>query len=174
MLRWLEPLSLLVCVGLSACGGYNSRGDSGELSGDGEAITVVGTVRVAGSTPFERVMLGPMDGPERELRGGPLEELIRLQGATVRVRGRSAERNTFRVTDYEILEIGGERPVVGILERASGGALGVRESTGDWLELDGAPEALGEKVGSKVWVITGPDGGVRSFGVLRERVEDSG
>ncbi len=152
---------------LVGCGSKNDQPEPGAETG--ELNTVVGTVRVAGSTPFEQVLIEP-EGMTRagvEVRGAYREELIRLSGAEVRATGTYSATRLI-VSDYEILEIAGHKPVVGILELTEGGPY-VRTSGGKMVGIIGAPEELLGQQGGKVWVILDSSGVVKGYGVIRER-----
>jgi hypothetical protein len=104
-------------------------------------------------------------GPMVVLRGNLEQELRALAGATVQVDGRETSENNRRVIDvqtYEVVDINGEKPVVGTLVQAN--KLATATDTIDVVgEVKAAP-------GSKVW-ITGDRSGkqikVRSYGVIR-------
>ena len=97
---------------------------------------------------------------------GTLEPELRvLSGATAEVRGVQARRdpqNEINVENYDLIDINGERPVVGYIGE------GNRLITGrDTINLTGTITA---SVGSKVWV-TGDRSGqaiaVRSYGIIK-------
>jgi len=71
------------------------------------------------------------------------------------------------VTEYVVESVNGETPSVGVLERRDGEYW----LAGDpGIHLLGAPDALADAVGAKVWV-TGPSGAegvtVQSYGIIR-------
>ena len=104
-------------------------------------------------------------GPMVVLRGNLEPELRALAGATVMVGGPETMENKRRVIDvqeYEVVDINGEKPVVGTLVQPN--KLATATDTVDVVgEVEAAP-------GSKVW-ITGERSGkqlkVRSYGVIR-------
>ena len=134
-------------------------------------------IRVEGSTPFARAVLVAETEGAYELRGEYREELLRLAGATVSVTGAEGGGRggggggVLLVSGYEILEIAGERPLVGRLEVRSDGTAILRTERGESVSLAGVPGGLAEQNGAKVWVRLGPDGAVTGFGVLREGPE---
>lgn len=110
----------------------------------------------ASGTDHEPMTTLQVEGRRALIITGPLEsELRSLAGATVVVRGTEsgAARRTIQVESYEIVEINGERPFVGLVlpgDRLAAGA--------DTLTLEGAPDAL--RAGDRVW-ITGERRGTR-------------
>lgn len=147
-----------------ACGGKSDtpRPQSEETS-------VTGVVRLVGSTPMVRVLIEEVEGPTGvlEATGELREELLRLSGARVRAVG-VVEDGRIRVSDYEILEIAGQTPVVGRLEIEGEAPVLVR-GDGSRIELREVPDSLLESVGAKVWVILDPEDRVQGYGVVRER-----
>ena len=97
-------------------------------------------------------------------------ELARLSGAKVRVHGfqRAKSPGGFDVESYDVLEIDGEVPKVGILNLSAGTLLLAGRDT---VELPDPPEELRNKAGAKVWIVGHPTGGkvvVQSYGIIRE------
>jgi hypothetical protein len=131
---------------------------------------VVGRV-VASGTEQEPITMLQVEGRMALVVTGALEpELRSLAGATVRARGpeSGAARRTIRVDSYEIVEINGERPFVGVV--LTGGRLAVGPDT---LTLAGAP--AGMESGTRVWITGDREGGrlrVSSWGVIRGRIPD--
>ncbi len=150
---------------MAACGGKGG----GPEPAEGTA-TVTGRVRVAGSTPLERVMIEP-DEPGAgavEISGDLRPELKRLSGAGVRVTGTLSAAKRLVVSEYAILDISGHKPVVGILEMEGSEASVVDAEGGRWL-LRAAPPELVANEGAKVWVVLNTDGVVTGYGIIRER-----
>jgi hypothetical protein len=127
-------------------------------------------VRIAGSTPFEQVLIerGDTAALALQVSGDYRGELRRLSGAVVRAMGTLAGPGQLRVSEYEILEIAGHVPVVGILETATGHVAVVRAS-GARVEVHAVPPELLEQAGAKVWVILDANGEVKGYGIIRER-----
>jgi len=151
---------------VAACGGKG--GDEPEPVE--EAETVTGRVRVAGSTPLERVLVEP-DEPGAgalEIAGDLRPELKRLSGAKVRVTGTLSPAERLLASEYVILEISGHKPVVGTLEVEAGEASVVDAEGGRW-RLRGAPAELMAHEGAKIWVVLNTDGVVTGYGIIRER-----
>jgi len=141
---------------------------------------VTGRVRIAGSTPLEQVLIEPSAASSLEVSGDYRVELRRLSGAVVRATGTLAGPGQLRVSEYEILEIAGHVPVVGILEIAGhvpvvgtleleDGRVAVVPATGAPVEVRAAPAELLERAGAKVWVILDANGEVKGYGIIRER-----
>jgi hypothetical protein len=130
---------------------------------------VRGRIVVSG-TEHEPLTTLRVDGRMALIVTGPLApELRSLAGAAVAVRGveSGAARRTIHVESYEIIEIHGERPVVGVVlagHRLAAGA--------DTLALVGAPPEM--RAGSRVW-ITGERQGrelrVASWGLIGSRTQ---
>lgn len=148
-----------------ACGG---KGGTPEPAADG--TTVVGRVRIAGSTPLERVLIEPDDSGAvaLEVVGELRPELRRLSGAQVRVLGELVSADRLRVTGYTILDISGHTPIVGVLEVEDGSARVIDEEGGR-TPLRDPPTQLLEQNGAKVWVVLNTNGVVIGYGIIRER-----
>lgn len=158
-------VAVLAALALVACGG---KGGTPEPAADG--TIVVGRVRVAGSTPLERVLLEP-DEPGTaavEVVGDLRPELRRLSGAEVRVSGEPASGGRLRVTGYTILDISGHVPIVGVLQVEAASAV-VIDDEGGQTSLRDSPAQLLEHSGAKVWVVLNTDGVVIGYGIIRER-----
>lgn len=155
-------------VGAVACG---SGGTDGVQSGPAAAPdTVTGTVRQVGAVPFVRTVV---QGTDTVTVTGRLEqELSRLSGARVRAVGEVTTGEypgpQLAAAGYDILSVDGERPEVGILRAGAEGYYLERAGGEDRVELSAVSATLQEKVGAKVWVVTGADGTVRRYGILRE------
>lgn len=110
----------------------------------------------ASGTDGEPITTLQVEGRMALIVTGPLEpELRSLAGAIVVARGAEsgAARRTINVDSYEIVEINGERPFVGVVlsgDRLAAGA--------DTLTLVGVPEGM--RTGRRVW-ITGERTGTR-------------
>ena len=124
-----------------------------------------GKVVASGTENMNLTTLQGVAGPMVVLRGNLESELRALAGATVMVGGSETMENNRRVIDvqeYEVVDINGEKPVVGTLVQPN--KLATATDTIDVVgEVKAAP-------GSKVW-ITGDRSGkqlkVRSYGVIR-------
>ena len=131
---------------------------------------MTGRVRVAGSTPLERVLIEP-DEPGAdalEIAGDLRPELKRLSGARVRVTGTLSSAERFLASEYAILEISGYKPVVGMLEVGASDA-SIVDAEGVRWRLRDAPAELMAHEGAKVWVVLNTDGVVTGYGIIRER-----
>ena len=124
-----------------------------------------GKVVASGTANMNLTTLDAGGGQMTVLRGNLEEELRALAGATVQVDGRATTENNRRIVDvqtYEVIDINGEKPVVGTLVQAQKLATAT-----DTLDVVGEVKAA---PGSKVW-ITGDRSGtqikVRSYGVIR-------
>jgi hypothetical protein len=150
---------------VAACGGKGGEPKPAE-----DAATVTGRVRVAGSTPLERVLIEP-DEPGAgafEIAGELRPELKRLSGATVRVTGVMSPSDRLLVSEYTILDISGHKPVVGVLEVDDSEA-SVVDADGARRRLRDAPTELLAHDGAKIWVVLNTNGVVTGYGILRQR-----
>lgn len=155
----------LAVLAQSACGA------SGRTPAPAQQVDrISGRVRVVGATPFERVVIEPLDSAEAavEIRGVYRDELRRLGGATVQAVGTLSSSGQMLVQEYEILEIAGHVPRVGTLEVA-GDRIMLRAKGGVTVEAAKAPAELFRHSGAKVWVILDSTGAVTGYGIIRER-----
>jgi hypothetical protein len=133
-----------------------------------QPATQAGGVRgevVASGTGAEPITTLQVESRGSLILTGDLEpELRRLAGATVVARGTQAGevRRTLHVDSYEIVEINGERPVVGVV------LPGPRLATGtDTLTIQGASPEM--RTGSRIWITGQLSAGlvrVGSWGVI--------
>lgn len=148
-------------VGTSAAGGLPST-----------LVRHTGRVVVSAGEGLTTTALSADDGSTVPIAGELLPEIQQLSGALLTVEGIPAggSGQALYARRYEVLDVNGERPVVGVLIRVAEGHALVFESR--VLVLSDVSERLAEMVGFKVWV-TGPTAGdrlrVRSFGVIRAR-----
>lgn len=137
--------------------------------------TVRGTVRLVGSTPFVRTVVEGSD--TLTVTGRWESEIGRLSGARVEVVGPVTTSGypgpTMEARRYELLAVDGERPAVGVL-RGEGGAFYLETAAGDSVGLEAVPASFGDLGGAKLWVVTGEEGAVRRYGVLRPPVGGAG
>ena len=124
-----------------------------------------GKVVASGTENMNLTTLQGVPGSMVVLRGNLEQELRALAGATVQVDGNTTTENNRRIVDvqkYEIVDINGEKPIVGTLVQPQKLATAT-----DTLDVVGEVKAA---PGSKVW-ITGDRSGkqlkVRSYGVIR-------
>lgn len=156
----------LAAVLAVACAGSPPPDES--APSDASEDTVRGSVRQVGSQPFVRTVV---EGSDTVTVTGRLEgEIARLSGARVLVVG-ELEPNGYpgprlEATEYGILSVDGERPTVGVLQRDDRGYYLARPG-GDRTRLRAVSSGLEERVGAKIWVVTGEDGTVRRYGILR-------
>lgn len=152
-----------------ACGANRSAEPGSEPSTG--ADTLEGKVRQVGSTPFARTVVEG-DSASAAVEGELAAELSRLVGARVRVTGERAEGEgpgpSLLVESYEILSVDGDEPLVGVLRHEAGVGYRLETEEGGTVPLRGVPTELGAAEGGKVWVVTGSDGGVQRYGILRD------
>jgi hypothetical protein len=154
MNRWLIPVvaAAVACCGPAPAPGDAQPGIRGEVVAGGTAQDPVTSLSVAGAQPL--IVTGPL---ESDLRA--------LAGATVVVHGEESgeTRRTIRVESYGIVEINGERPVLGWV--AHGDRLVVEDDT---LAILGAQPGM--EPGSLIWITGDRSAGqirVGSWGVIR-------
>ena len=173
-------LLALACVVLPSCGGGSEdapeavdadQGDAAEPpEGGSSLLEFTGPVTSTGTEGMRMVNLRTEDGTSVGLVGDLAAELARLSGAVLTVRGNDAPAPADRgldVTEYEVVDVNGETPSVGVLERRDG-AYWLRGDPD--VQLMGVPDALAQEVGAKVWVTgsSGTDGvTVQSYGIIR-------
>lgn len=143
------------------------------LAASAADTTVEGTVRVVG--PAERSQLILAGATASVGLAGPLVgELRRLSGATLRATGTPQNNSVpsppraVAVRDYQVLEVDGQRPLVGILLSRDGRLWLAGRDT---VELLNAAPDLAARLGAKVYVIgvrVGDRLQVRSYGVIRD------
>ena len=164
-----------ICVGLglilgamagSACS-RQAVVESGPMSRSQE-ITARGTVRRLGSEGAVRTVI---QGDESVVAVGDYEsEIARVAGAEVWITG-MAETSPYgpaiRVSEYRILSVDGEVPVVGVLGEDADGFFLTRDD-GSVRRID-VSDRLAEARGAKVWVVLGADRvTVTRYGILRD------
>ena len=144
-----------------------SSSESSQVSMGADTV-LTGVIRIAGADPTSQVTLLLRDRTSRALTGSLTSELAQLDGATVSVKGTPVTTpapvsNGIRVRAYEIIEVAGARPVVGILKQNP------EAYFVDSTRLAIVPPELRNLGGSKVWVVgrPSPDGlVVTAYGVL--------
>lgn len=157
--------ALLLALGLGACA---------PVAGEPEAPapdTLEGRIIVTGGAPEPLTTL-VMEDRSVVLSGELVPELRRLDGATVRAYGRlegEGPGDAIDVVDYEILEIDGQRPRVGVLVMGEQG-VALETEIGERFPLVGAPAGLRDRMGARVWVVgTVREGSLllQSYGIIR-------
>lgn len=139
---------------------------------ESEAEHARGRIMVTGSEPTVMVSLAIEGESAVNLTGQLVPEIRRLSGAMVEVHGTRAGTGLmgrFEVAAYEVVEIDGLKPVVGML-RESGGAYGIASAEEETM-LAEVPHEMSGLVGAKVWVTGVWEGEVlhvQSYGVIRE------
>jgi hypothetical protein len=172
---------MLVIAALAACA-HNpepragsesaSAGGADSAPGTSSSLTeLTGRVMNGGTDRFTITTLQTRDGRAVRLTGELRDELRTLSGADVMVRGvmnSSGAGDVFDAREYEVLEIDGRRPHVGVL-LARGGELWLAAT--DTLRLVPALDALRERAGAKIWVVGASDSAakelrIESYGVI--------
>jgi hypothetical protein len=157
----------------AACGPRNL--ETGETPAtSSELVSYAGQVSVAGVGGSTVTTLS-VDGGRAIGVVGALEPEVRaLSGARVRVQGPPGTGfpgDAVDVRSYEVLEVNGQRPYVGVLASTAQGLV-LEQSETERLPISGGPPGFASQVGAKVW-LTGPlTAGrlqVQSYGVIRAR-----
>lgn len=141
--------------------------ESGPAAGMAEA-TARGIVRRLGSEAAVRTVI---QGDESVVVLGDYEpEIARVAGAEVWVAGERAASDfgsALRVSEYRILSVDGEVPVVGVLAEDEAGFY-IREDDGEVTRVDVSDRLAGQK-GAKIWAVLGADRvTVSRYGILRD------
>ncbi len=132
-----------------------------------------GTVVVTTFGPFPAVLLLSPGRTPVQLVGPLADELQRLDGGLVAVRGDSipgAMGPALRATSYEILEIDGLRPWVGALVPGTGADQWELETGSETLHLEGLGTDTRLVHDAWIWVTGSRSGGsisVATYGILR-------
>lgn len=161
---------LLVLMAASGCSAQGSS-RSAEPLPEAQEAEMSGKVFVTGSEPATTVTLVREGGASVSLVGELAPELRRLSGTTLRVRGAPRDdppAGGLEVRSYEVLEVDGEVPSVGVLEEKEGSLWLVGRET---RELTSVPDGLRQQAGAKVWIVGRDAEGrlaVQSYGVIRE------
>lgn len=181
MIRAAASLPVLAIAVLAACAhnpdpraGSESASAGGADSAPGASASLTeltGRVMNGGTDRFTITTLQPRDGRAVRLTGDLRDELRTLGGADVMVRGvmdSSGASGSLDVREYEVIEIDGRRPHVGVV-LAHDGELWL--AAGDTLRLIPALDALRERAGAKIWVVGASDSAARelrveSYGVI--------
>jgi hypothetical protein len=130
-----------------------------------------GRVYLTGSSPNQVVSIQPDDDRSVRLVGELEAELGRLAGAVLRVEGTVAGQGAMRpfsVRAYEVLEIDGAKPLVGVLQEDNGR---LRIATDPPMTLLDAPQGLAANVGAKIWIVGLVEAAtvhIQSFGIIRD------
>jgi len=130
--------------------------------------TARGTVRRLGSEAAVRTVI---QGEESVVVVGDYEsEIARAAGAEVWVSGTPVSSDygpAVRVSEYRILSVDGDVPLVGILAEDAAGFF-ITKDDGSTVRLD-VSERLAGQLGAKIWVVLGADRvTVSRYGILRD------
>lgn len=131
---------------------------------------VTGVVGAMGPAPMTTIVIRPASGDPVRVEGTLAPEIGRLTGAMVALFGPIRPETPLRAIEprtYEIVSIEGQKPHVGVLQ-VEGAA--VRLESDPALAVEGAPDALLQLDGAKVYILGPVQNGVlsvSSFGVIR-------
>lgn len=167
-----RPLACAMALALMSCTPKQPEPPD-STPGQADVGPVVGTVRVVGSAPVNvKVVVQPASGTSVQLLGPLEEELRRLAGAEVSVRGPVGSApdplvdRQMRVESYDILAVDGQPVVAGTVEGRSGEWLLLRTPGGELVYLGGATAQL--RPGQKVWVQGPRSVIVQTYGVVKD------
>lgn len=152
----------------SAAPGEPARGGSAPAAPERPAAqedTVRGIVAEVGSVPVTSIVVKPAGGRSVTLLGSLAREIGQAAGAEVWVSGhRTAEG--LHAMRYAVRSVDGQPAVDGTLA-AEGDELFLVTASGR-RRITRPPQALRGKIGARVWLVGSLDGGVTSYGVLRD------
>ena len=156
-------LTLLLCLGMVGCLWVQEK-----FRSEGTLVVVKGQ----GRTPS--CLLKTDDGTFYKVSGVKARELLSLPGAHVLLEGRLNPSSPYQelvVSRYTILDISGNRPIVGVLIREGRDFKLKSHSSGVWrLDFGGFQEGL-PRAGDRLWVLGRVQGDtlvVDRFGILGE------
>lgn len=127
--------------------------------------TVRGIVAEVGSVPITSIVVRPAGGRSVTLLGSLAKEIGRAAGAEVWVSGHRTPEGLHAMR-YAVRSVDGEPAVDGVLASEDGGLVLV--TAGGRRRIVRPPEALRGMVGARVWLVGPIEGGITSYGVLRE------
>lgn len=167
MRRILAAVGLTTVVLASLSCSRKAVVESGPALGTPET-TARGTVRRLGSEAAVRTVI---QGEESVVVVGDYEsEIARATGAEVWVSGTPANSDygpAIRVSEYRIVSVDGDVPLVGVLAEDASGFF-ITKDDGSTVRLD-VNERLAGQLGAKIWVVLGADRvTVSRYGILRD------
>jgi hypothetical protein len=168
MRRILTALGLVAVALASVSCSRKAVVESGPAVGTPET-TARGTVRRLGSEAAVRTVI---QGEESAVVvvGDYESEIARAAGAEVWVSGTPASSDygpAVRVSEYRILSVDGDVPLVGILAEDAAGFF-ITKDDGSTVRVD-VNERLAGQLGAKIWVVLGADRvTVSRYGILRD------
>ena len=160
MHRWRCSLTLALLLAQAPSGAWaNSRGGGKQAPPKEAELVKQGKVVVVSGTKGGEPEITDGRGKRWLLTGVLRKELLRLHGHVVKVRGAQGPKKltmpTLKVSQYEILNSGGRKPVVGVLQQQSKGVFRLLRQK-DTLAIKG-PKALlndlKQRVGCKIWLV---------------------
>jgi hypothetical protein len=127
--------------------------------------TVRGIVAEVGSVPITSIVVRPAGGRSVTLLGSLAKEIGRAAGAEVWVSGHRTQEGLHAMR-YAVRSVDGEPAVDGVLASEDGGLVLV--TAGGRRRIVRPPQALRGMVGARVWLVGPIEGGITSYGVLRD------
>jgi hypothetical protein len=136
------------------------------FSGDG----IVGRVGEHGADPITFIAITTSAGTQTRISSGQLGMLAAVKGAEVWAQGRR-DGNAFIVDTFEVRRAN-DRAVEDGIVSVSGTTVTVRTARGAAITYPGAPTALRNAAGARVWITPPVAGQAPSFGIIRPRAPD--
>lgn len=127
--------------------------------------TVRGIVAEVGSVPITSIVVRPAGGRSVTILGSLAKEIGMAAGAEVWVSGHRTPEGLHAMR-YAVRSVDGEPAVDGVLAAEDGGLVLV--TAGGRHRIVRPPQALRGMVGARVWLVGPIEGGITSYGVLRE------
>ena len=167
MRRTLTAIGLVALAVVPVSCSRKAVVESGPAAGPAQA-TARGTVRRLGSEAAVRTVI---QGEESVVVVGDYEpEIARAAGAELWVTGTPTSSDygpALQVSEYRILSVDGEVPVVGVLAEDEAGFF-IRKDDGSTVRVD-VSDRLAGALGAKIWVVLGADRvTVSRYGILRD------
>ncbi|MFO7894128.1 MAG: hypothetical protein R6U63_10350 [Longimicrobiales bacterium] len=143
--------------------GAPETGAPGAATEPAAGDTLRGTVRVVGADPITQLILRTEDG-RIDLQGPAADELRRVNGLVVRVRGH-LDGSTMTVAEFRVRAAEGLPAADGTLE-IDGNAAVLVTPDGDRLRYAPAPTSLRARAGVRVWIAGEVGGEPQAWGVI--------
>ncbi len=177
----LVMVAIFCWMGFAWAGGTEKTSKTNKVQASTEWVERTGTIKVTGQNRFETVEIEGEFG-RNVLTGELIDELKRIQGHRVRLKGFAGEKvngyDALRVTNYHILDTGdGQKPTVGTIEVIQNQPFLLVPDLGQPLALAGNRhmlELLMKQDGAKVWIVGRLHKGslkLTKYGVLRPAPE---
>ena len=157
-------MRLVFAIGLAAslaCQPQSNQrvADSAPASAD----TLRGILVLTGSDPYPIAAVRTSSG--RVMLDGTSSRLLKLTGLEMWLRGSRTAEDRFRVVDYRVRAVNGDKAWDGTLRRVAAG-LELQLEDGTIHPVRGGPSGFANLAGSRIWLTENPDGTIREYGVF--------